>query len=140
MGMLSFQKIIFTTILQNAYLCQKGGWAKPNYPPPHFRFRRPMEYHIFSYCSTFEILFVLMTYKHNLVTNSIELWIDEITSPSAYSRIKEALKLACFREILLCSVHLCGQLQIGLWKYWTFLLFGHVASFLKEIGVDGQKK
>ena len=100
MGMLSFQKIIFTTILQNAYLCQKGGWAKPNYPPPHFRFRRPMEYHIFSYCSSFEILFVLMTYKHNLFTNSIELWIDEITSPSAYSRIKEALKLACFREIL----------------------------------------
>ena len=89
---------------------------------------------------TAQLLFVLMTYKHNLVTNSIELWIDEITSPSAYSRIKEALKLACFREILLCSVHLCGQLQIGLWKYWTFLLFGHVASFLKEIGVDDQKK
>ena len=40
-----------------------------------------------------------MTYKHNLFTNSIELWIDEITSPSAYSRIREALKLACFREI-----------------------------------------
>ena len=94
MGMLSSQEIIFTTIYKMSIFAKKGGGLTP-----HFRFRRPMEYHIFSYCSTFEILFVLMTYKHNLFTNSIELWIDEITSPSAYSRIREALKLACFREI-----------------------------------------
>ena len=113
---------------------KKGGWLSQTTPPPHFRFRRPMEYHIFSYCSTFEILFVLMTYKHNLFINSIELWIDEITSPSAYSRIKEALKLACFREIAPVWATADRIEILDIFAIWA------VASFLKEIGVDGQKK
>lgn len=79
----------------------------------------------------------------NTFTNSIELWIYEITSPSAYSRIKEALKQACFREITCAQCTCVGgcSYTVDLQNIGRVLLFGHVASFLKEtVGVDGQRK
>ena len=83
-----------------------------------------------------------MTYKHNLVTNSIELWIDEITSPSAYSRIKEALKqrIGVFpgnTSVLSAPMWATADRSmeiLDIFVIWT------CSIVLKEIGVDGQKK
>ena len=76
-------------------------------------------------------------YKFNRIVN---LWNY---LPFCLLSHKGGVKAGMFQGNNMCSVHMCGRLQLHCrsTKYWTFLLFGHLASFLKEtVGVDGQRK
>ena len=88
-----------------------------------------------------EVCSFLMVNKHIYKLNRIvNLWNY---LPFCLLSHKGGVKSGMFPGNNMCSVHMWRRLQLHCrsTKYWTFLLFGHLASFLKEtVGVDGQRK